>query len=460
MDKFYNMDTKITKVIDIQQLWDSACTELALEFPIFGQLILQIGVRFVWDQSNKHMAWTDGSKITVNEAFIQYFCANPKQVDDTGTVHNMNISKKELEFVLCHELMHLLGLSFDRGTRLGIVKGTYSKELQAKWKLWNKATDYEINSQLSNNQQQNSDGYYSHKPVGNMPSWVLYSSKYKDMTAEEIYEDLLKDYEKHPENYTFDKDDEDDGGNCVGGLPGLDRHMPILDDTTRNELIQKIANVTSSTSQGYGSTAVSRLLDIAFKPIPFNWKKALQRYIRNWIKDNYTWNKPSRAGIAAGLILPSSSTTPCMHIGVAIDTSGSVGDNELQTMMNHLFTILGQFKQFTVDVWCNSTQVHEDTWKRFNASNKREIKEYAFQSDGGTDLKKSFEFIEKKYRNEKLDLLLYMTDGCDYDVNGSDSLTCKCPVIWLIMDNNDFKKPTKIPGAVYPFVVEREKAGY
>ena len=53
-----------------------------------------------------------------------------------------------------------------------------------------------------------------------------------------------------------------------------------------------------------------------------------------------------------------------------------------------------------------------------------------------------------------------MTDGCDYDVNGSDSLTCKCPVIWLIMDNNDFKKPIKIPGAVYPFVVEREKAGY
>ena len=466
----YDVNTKIDKVIDMEQLWDAACTDLVLDFTVFSQLLLQIGVKFVWNQSKQVCAWTDGSAIYINEAFIQYYAAHPQQIAQDGSKHNFNITKKELEFILCHELMHLLGLTYDRGKNMGLVqRGAVSDKDIVLHQLWNKATDYEINALLANNENVDMNNNTSRKPVGIMPDWCLYEEKYIDKSAEEIFKELLQDYEKNPQQYTFDKNKDGTNGkgqsrngqgNNIAGLPGLDEHLPMLDDTTRNEIIQKIANVTSHSGQGVGSTAVSRLLEMTFKPIPFDWKKALTRYIRGWIKDNYTWTKPSRAGIAAGLILPSSSKTPCMHIGVAIDTSGSVGDDELQTMMNHLFSILGQFKQFTVDVWCNSTQVHENTWKRFTTANKSEIKDYKFESDGGTDLIQSFHFIDKKYKGDKLDLLLYMTDGEDYNIDGNDEITTNFPVIWLILDNNDFKKPSHIKGAVYPFIVNRDKNGW
>jgi predicted metal-dependent peptidase len=168
------------------------------------------------------------------------------------------------------------------------------------------------------------------------------------------------------------------------------------------------------------------------------------------MKDNYTWNKPSRAGIANGLILPSTSTTPKLHVAVAVDTSGSIGNPELELLMNHVFTILSQFKHFTVDLWCCSTHVHEDTFTTYTASNKSKLSEFKIQSDGGTDMSKNLEFIDKKYAGNKPDVVMIFTDGFD-SLSGDTETRTSYPIVWLIVDNKAFVKPAHIPGAVYPF---------
>ena len=179
--------------------------------------------------------------------------------------------------------------------------------------------------------------------------------------------------------------------------------------------------------------------------------------MRKFVKENYTWNKPSRAGIANGIILPSSGTAPKLNIGVAIDTSGSISELEIDTMMDHLFTILQQFKSFEIDIWSCGSVVYEDTLMKITNTNKSKLKDFQVKSDGGNDMRENFNFIKKHYKGrEKIDLLLIMSDFYD-PLDGDTETTSTCPVIYMCIDHKDFKKPSKINGEVYPFEVDANK---
>lgn len=442
----------------VRDLWEYAMVDLAIDFPIMSSLIVRLGTKFVDLPENKHAAWTDGTAIYINEAFINHCNENPIFVTEDGTKHNMRIGKRELEFIICHEVMHLIGLTYDRGTHIGIYKDSTNRQNKEKWERWNRATDYEINSLLHNNISTDFNGRQESKPIGNMPDWVLYESEYRNLSAEQIYEKLLKEDEKNNKNGngSFGISDGTTGNNAKGCGFSIDEHMPILDDATRNEVISKMSEVFGSRDNGIGDSAVDRMLDNAFKPQPFNWRRALTKYIKGWMKDNYTWNKPSRAGIANGLILPSSGIAPKMHIGVAIDTSGSIYDTELHAMMDHLYTILQQFKDFKIDVWCCGSQVYEETLTTFTASNKKSVHDFKFKSDGGNDMRKNFDFVRSHYKGDKLDVLVIMSDFYD-PLDGDEETTSPCNVIYMCLDHKDFVKPSKINGVVYPFTVEKDK---
>lgn len=446
--------------VDIKQLWEDAMITLVLDFPIYAQLLTRIGIKFVDSEANRTVAWTDGKHIYLNEAMVREFNEDPIVTGESGKTYNRTIGKQEMIFILCHELLHLIGLTFDRGTNMGIYKGAISAEDKAKWQKWNKATDYEINSLLHNNEETTDRNEVKRRPVGNMPEWVLYESKYMNKHAEEIYNDLPDD-PKAKQQLSFGdgsgQSNEDETGNRVDGLDfGLDEHMPMLDDATRNEVISKMSEVFGSRTNGLGMSSIDRMIENVYKPQPFNWRRALTKYIRGWMKSNYTWTKPSRAGIANGLILPSSGRTPKMHIGVAVDTSGSIHDTELHTMMDHLFTILTQFKDFTVDVWCCGSEVYPETFKTYTAANKKTLHDFQFKSDGGNDMRKNFDFVREKYKQEKLDVLIIASDFYD-PLDGDTETTSPCPCIFMAIDHPNFVKPSKIKAEVFPFVVEQAK---
>lgn len=450
----------------VEDICEKAIIELVLDFPIYAQLITRIGWVIVDEPNKDVMGWTNGKAIYINAAAVEKFNADPIQHTPEGEEIDCHVGKYEMMFVLCHELMHLLGLTFDRGTQQGIYKDMMNEEGRLRWQLWNMATDYEINSLLHNNESTNARGDCVHQSVGNMPDFVLYESKYKNWDAETIYEDLKKDAEReYPQNpnvanakanaknpeFTFD-------GNNKSGCPQIDEHLPMVDDTTRNEVISKMAEVFGSKSNGTGSSAIDRMIEKAYKPQPFNWRRALTKYIRGWMKDNYTWNKPSRSGIANGLILPSAGKTPKMHIGVAVDTSGSIYDTELHAMMDHLFTILTQFKDFQIDVWCCGSEVYPETCKTYTAGNKSTLHEFEFKSDGGNDMRKNFEYVKEHYKGDHLDTLIIMSDFYD-PLDGDRETTSNCPVIYMCLDHPNFVPPSLIKGEVYPFVIEKGKNG-
>lgn len=470
----------MTKEIDLEKLIEQAMIVMVVEYHTLAYMISKIGVEVVDNPSVPAAAYTNGQGIYINKYAINKMNEMKTETGYDGKTYNVEIGKGELVFILAHELMHLLNNTYERGERIGILADDFSPKGKAKNELWNMATDFEINDLLYSNH--NSDN--KPRPIGTKPDWVCWDSKYSGMPAEKIYEDLLQNsnmdmngnmqFKVGNMQFTFDTDSQQggqgqDNNNSEGGdgnsqqgngKPndkqgnglsfGLDKHMPFVDEQTKAEVMAKVAEVMGGKSQGTGMSAFDRALEIAFKPEPFNWRRALTRYIKSFMKDNYTWNKPSRAGIANGLILPSPHQTPKIHVAVAVDTSGSIGDKELRLLLNHVFTILSQFKAFTVDVWCCSTMVHEDTFMTLTAANKSDINKFHVESTGGTDMSANLPFIKKKYAKQMPDVVMIFTDGFD-NLNGDTETRTPYPVIWLIVDNKDFKKPSKMPGAVYEF---------
>ena len=447
--------------VDVRKIFENAMINLVIDFPVYANLVTRIGCKIVDKPSMPAAAWTDGRNIYINEHVIREFNQNPVIVGNDGKEYHRQVTQKEMQFIICHELMHLIGLTFERDRNVGLTKADLSDESIRKFQLWNQATDYEINSLLHNNESTDINfGDRKRNPVGNMPDWVLYESKYRDMQAEEIFRQLVE--EEKQENNGKLKSPEGIGadftsGNGKGGLTPLDIHLPIQDQDIRNEVISKMSEVFGSKTNGTGESAIDRTVDNVYKAQPFNWRKALAKYMRKFVKENYTWSKPSRAGIANNIILPSNGTAPKLNIGVAIDTSGSISDKEINAMMDHLFTILHQFKAFEIDVWCCGSVVYKDTLMKITNENKRNLTNFQIKSDGGNDMRKNFSFIKDYYKGkDKIDLLIIMSDFYD-PLDGDTETTSICPVIYMCLDHKDFKKPTLIKGEVYPFEIDGNK---
>jgi len=449
----------MTEYAGVEELVENAMVELVLDFPIFAQLLARIGVKCVDNKGVPAMAYTDGTGVYINAPFVDYCNRNPNVTADDGRQIDQRVNKKRMMFVLCHELMHLLNLTYDRGEALGLeFKGiSGDKEMKNKAEYWNRATDYEINSLLANNEK--ADG--TRNPVGELPENCLYESEYRDLTAEQIYEKIYKPLEDNQGQGSGNDGSDQSNGNSdplsgEGNLIDIDVHMPILDDATRSEVINKIGELLGNRMNGTGSSAIDRALQIAYKPLPFNWRKALTKYIRGWMKDNYTWNKPSRTGIANNIILPSAGQTPKLHLAVAVDTSGSISNIELETMMQHLYTILQQFKDFKIDVWCCGSTVYEGTFRTFTATNKKEIVNYQFESDGGNDMRENFKFLKEHYKVDKPDVFLILSDFYD-PLDGDTETTSVCPVVGLVIDHPGFVPPSKMKFTAIPFEVQHGK---
>jgi len=453
----------------IKQIWEKAMVGLIINFPTYAELIAKIGCKFVkaGKSDAATLACTDGKKIYLNEELMEEFNLNPQYELKNGTIINRTIRPQEMQFILCHELLHLLGLTFDRSKNVGLYPEdaqSGNEDAKRRWELWNQATDYEINSLLWNNETTDQNyGDKKRNPIGNLPEHALYNSDYIDMPAEEIYRKLVEK-EKEENGGCLLKPQSPiglssaEGGTSKGeGMHGLDSHLPITDEDTKNEIKERLSELTGSRTNGLGESSLDRMIDRAYKPMPFNWRKALTKYIRGWIKANYTWNKPSRAGIASGLILPSAGTTPQLHIGVAIDTSGSISEIEIQTMMNHMFTILQQFKSFEIDLWCCGSVVYEETLMKLTGANKRDLYKFKVVSDGGNDMRKNFEFIKEYYKGrDKIDLLIIFSDFYD-PLDGDTETVSICPCVFLCLDHKDFVKPELIKGEVIHFQVDPNK---
>jgi predicted metal-dependent peptidase len=386
-----------------------ARTQLLLNQPFFGTLALRVSLEA---REGIPTMQTDGRR-------IQY---SPRFVD--------SLSVEILQSALAHEILHLaLAHHCRRGDR--------------DPKRWNIAADHAINPLILEAGMKLGDG------------WLI-DKQYAGMSAEQIYARLPQDAGGNgggsrgmgagSRNGSGDPQAQGGGNQAQpGDAPatpgGCGQICDATDDDgnkagpaeqSRQETEWTIAaeqSARAAKTAGKLPGSLDRLVQQMKQP-SVDWRAVLRRFIAESVPTDYTWQKPNRRYIAGGLYLPSTFREGIGTLVVAVDVSGSVGDEQLAQFAGELNAISQEARPEAVHVvYCDTRIQRTDEYTADD-----EIKLRA-TGGGGTDFRPPFVWVEKQGITPKC--LLYLTDLCcsDYPTTEPDY-----PVMW-VTDSPDSAGP-------------------
>jgi predicted metal-dependent peptidase len=374
---------------------DTITYKFSLEFPFWGVISERCSFSLT-----KVLVPTAGITKTGHIIFNVNFVKSLKEK------HGKNFPKKFL-FLVAHEIAHF---AFEHAERQG----------ERDPFIFNHAADYAINLLLHYQFDGNSDYF--------IESGLL-DEKYKDMSAEEIYE-LIKDDDKfkQPENGEGGKGDgcggigSDIRGDLTeedvaadGGLV-RERRVPLPDmrGKTKEQIRKEIGDwVMKAAQEGFAvakqqgnmpgnfERAISKLL----RP-QVDWLTALKQKLRfgcsRTEKRDVTWSYPNRRFVGSDIYLPGNVGPESPKIVYAVDTSGSMSQKDLEQAISELEDIRKRFRARVYFMDCDA-QVHGSRWiQPFEALPK-------LAGGGGTDFVPVFNhLIQNRIRP---DYCVFFTDG-------------------------------------------------
>jgi len=213
------------------------------------------------------------------------------------------------------------------------------------------------------------------------------------------------------------------GDNMVLDDHGLWHESDLDEDAITDKVKETVNKAVDQCKKGIGSLP-SDVIDAIEKLnyVPKDWRHDLQNFVARQIivKIESTRKKRNRR---YGILYPGIKKNPVMHLVVAIDSSGSVSQEELTQFYAEIKRIHNLGVHITV-IECDArvNQVYTfDPKKPFNVKGR-----------GGTAFGPVFEYIKKE--KIQVDGLIYLTDGGTWE--SPEELTKpKFPVMWAVLKN-------------------------
>jgi len=158
-----------------------------------------------------------------------------------------------------------------------------------------------------------------------------------------------------------------------------------------------------------------------------DWREALREFVNSFCmdKDESTWRRPSRRWIDQDVYMPSLIGESVGRIVVAIDMSGSIGNEEIGQFLGEVQKICETVKPEGIDLmyWdmdvCQHEKYEQDQLDNLLASTKP-------AGGGGTDPQCVVDYI--KAHKLKPECAVILTDG----YVGSWGKGWECPTLWGI----------------------------
>lgn len=379
---------------DVMERVITARIGLLMRHPFFGSLATRLRIQDCdeWCPT----AATDGRNLYFN---TQFFNA---------------MDNKEIEFVIAHEILHCVFEHLGR------------RDFRDP-KLHNIAADYIVNNLLIRDR------------IGKVPSIVgcFHDRKYEGWTSEEVYDELFKNADKIDisklgemldEHYDWG-DDDGDGDGDEDGKGSRPRLSKAELDAIRDEFRE--AMIAAAQSAGAGNTPgeIARMIKELTEP-KMNWRELLQQQIQSTIRSDYTFVRPNRKGWQSGAILPGMDFEQTIDIAVALDMSGSIGDEQARDFLSEIKGIMDEYKDYRITVMCFDTKVYNE--QTFTADTGEELMEYKIMGGGGTDFDCVWNYLKKQDIVPKK--LLFFTDGYPHLSWGDPDY---CDTIFIIHSNHD-----------------------
>jgi len=382
---------------------------LLLRHPFFGNMATRLRIQAADDWLPT--AAVDGRNLYFN---TQFFNA---------------MDNKEIEFVIAHEILHCV---FDH---LGRRDDRHPV-------LYNIASDYKVNNALVRDR------------IGTMPKLVdcYQDFKYDDKTSEEIYDELFEEAQDNFEQFLKQLEEEgellDEHLDMEGDEEGSDNgkdgkgKRPKYSKEEMKKIKEEIKEGMMAAAQaaGAGNTPkeVQRMIKELTEP-KMNWREILRQQIQSTVRNDYTFARPSRKGWHTGAVLPGMNFDETIDVAIALDMSGSIGDDQARDFLSEIKGIMDEYKDYNIKLWCFDTQVYNE--EDFSADGGTDLMDYKIMGGGGTDFDVNWDYMKQNdYVPKKF---IMFTDGYPWSSWGDDEY---CDTVFVIHSN--YNKDIQAPFGV------------
>lgn len=355
--------------------------ELLRKMPFYGDILMHLV--FVEDKRIPTAA-TDGKTIWYNPNFLS------------------GMNPGERNFVLMHEVFHVL-------LRHGIRNSDGKRDKD----IWNVACDIIVNDMLIKLQ--------GHMRMANIPfqkpSTGTFANINGDETAENLYEKIKAD-NANKNKYTrklkirmgytgygtYEQNMKD------VDLPSDIRTFELsLDEVNMNDqLLQEMIRTAAQKNRGtMGSYYIPSEIYALVESRKLDWRRLLKDFLSQEIGDDSSYTTPERKYLHMDMILPGHSLTDetIEEVWAFVDSSGSVGHDEMAQFLTQLYRISREFKcVFNICYWDTAvTEVYKKILR------EDDILKCIPHHSGGTDINCVYQWIRDN--KVKPDVMLILTDG-------------------------------------------------
>ena len=352
---------------------DKAKFQVVTKEPFFAALLMSMKVEYVEylpDGSWLWLAATDGSTL--------YF--NPEECNKLPT--------DQIVGLIIHELYHVALMHPFR--RNGRDPGD-----------WNTANDYIINDNVV------SSGYAI--PDGGVYDPQMNARQY---SSEQLYDMIHVDKPDEGGGQGEDKsgegdgegDDQSGGGKEApsGGSKGDPLAGDILEpEGDKQEAEKEAAEMVVQAAQigkamGRLPSEIAEKLHELLNPRK-SWKEELLEFCNEIDDSDYSFARPNRRFVSAGLYLPGKHGEEAMgQLCVIIDTSGSVSDREIQRFCSELIgAVEDTCPRTLVVIYCDTRVSHA---VELDEPSAEDVKENVGRfGGGGTDMTVGLDYVQEQY---------------------------------------------------------------
>lgn len=375
-------------------------------------------------------AYTDGERIAFSPTFLE------------------ELSDKELDFVMMHEILHvvlqhclrgedkdneryniaadivinstIMHENDDKASSITLSKYGESMHIAPDGKEGYLYTAEEVYEMLQSKQKNSDSGNEKSKKAGNVASKNGRAGKVQQ-SRKNMDKPVAKRWDDHSQWGKFEEDSR------------------LRDVWVKNfaECCEAINVREALNNRGTLPMFAQRMLEKLKKP-QTDWRTILNDFIQEEICD-YSFSPPDRRFQDSPFFLPDfnemGKNDNVSDILFFIDTSGSISDNDMTTAFSEIKGAIDQYDG-KLKGWLGFFDAAIIEPKPFSSFEEFIVIKPA--GGGGTDFQIIFEYVDQHMKDKEPNCIIILTDGCA--PFPKEELANDIPVLWLI-NNQDVTPP-------------------
>lgn len=230
--------------------------------------------------------------------------------------------------------------------------------------------------------------------------------------------------------------------------PEQEARIRDMEGNIRNAV--ESAQMANRSKNVVGNSPVSKLLDYILQELEpkVDWRSVLRNDVQMVLSRKELIDRKNYEIVRMALhkSFKNIYKAPNVDINIIIDTSGSM-INEIPNILNEVYQIVKQFKNFTITIiTCDCVVEYVETFTSTNFTNPKAIANKigkSMKGGGGTSFIPPFVYLKEnkqgKWQGSSIsDKVYYFTDGCG-DFPEGDLIT-RFKTTWVINENNSKMK--------------------